>query len=138
MKISGEGVNVSRHSDLSRSVVMTCHAGLRISYWGVSARTDGGLAYGVIGRLHGAGEDAGVVGLLEETELPLSDDVQLSANDGGMACADIGEVGSSSPSPSSGRGSGLCLGAWGVESKLLDMSFFHILLLLRGVRGSRR
>ena len=106
LKISGEGVNVSRHSDLSRSVVMTCHAGLRISYWGVSARTDGGLAYGVIGRLHGAGEDAGVVGLLEETELPLSDDVQLSANDGGIACADIGEVGSSSPTPSSGRGSG--------------------------------
>ena len=78
------------------------------------------------------------LGLLEETELPLSDDVQLSANDGGIACADIGEVGSSSPSPSSGRGSGLCLGAWGVESKLLDMSFFHILLLLRGMRGSRR
>ena len=69
------------------------------------------------------------MGLLEETELPLSDDVQLSANDGGMACADMGEVGSSSPSPSSGRGSGLCLGAWGVESKLLDMSFLTLIVI---------
>ena len=112
---------------------MTCQAGLRISYCGVSARTEGGLMYGVIVLFHGAGDAAGGVGEEEEAELPLSDDAQLPAKAGGMAVRGTGERGRSPPSPRFGRGSGLCFGAWGVLSRPFEKSFFHI---LRG--GARR
>ena len=59
------------------------------------------------GLLQGAGEDAGVEGTLEATELPLlPEDVQLGANGGT----------SSSPSTKAGRSSGLYLGAGGVST----------------------
>ena len=83
--------------------------------------------YGVVVLFHGAGDDAGVVGELEEAELPLSDDAQLPAKAGGIAVRGTGELGRSPPSPRFGKGSGLCFGAWGVLSRPLEKSFFHIL-----------
>lgn len=83
--------------------------------------------YGVVVLFHGAGDVAGVVGELEEAELPLSDDAQLPAKAGGMAVRGTGELGMSPPSPRFGKGSGLCFGAWGVPSRPLEKSFFHIL-----------
>lgn len=70
--------------------------------------------------LQEAGDIEGVEGELEETELPLSDDVQLSTSEGGTP-----------PSPTSGSGSGLGLGARGVDSEswALGTSFFQTFMI---------
>ena len=110
LRISGDGVSVWRERALSISEDMTCHAGLRRSHCGVGERTEGGLWYGVIGLRQGAGdtagEEAGVLGELEETEEPLSED----------HCSTRSGTGGTSPSPRAGRASGLNFGACGVDT----------------------
>lgn len=80
------------------------------------------------GLLQGAGEDAGVEGTLEATELPLlSEEAQLGAKGGT----------SSSPSPNAGRSSGLYLGAGGVWTALSPFFFVKKGMAMKDDHGGR-